>query len=338
VPAQRAGGRRFWGIGTHLGRGLSQSVMGDRLGHVKDFSREDPGARAYRNKQELSPACPGYLKDHIKPLECGGADVFESIRNYRMFKHQIVIDDDNILLTISYDVSQRFMSGRHLTYNVALSRKKNPLWTQLVKKATQLEAAASIAQIGIIACDAGCSLFNRNAALGTFTATDIIQQFFSEHPTVTFVLLLTVKRTAHQEPVFRIEPSFYSPRPDSDTIRLRTTLSDALARLPKPVLDPLNAYIQRRETGYPCGRLGVFTLRGNSVKISARTILELLAGRRTPSEINESFERLLQQGRMITRIRVEKSEDDSDDDWLTIEFGKPDPAISPFVVKPKSAR
>ena len=45
----------FWGIGSHLGRGLSQSVMGDRLGHVKDFSREDPLARAYRNKQELSP-------------------------------------------------------------------------------------------------------------------------------------------------------------------------------------------------------------------------------------------------------------------------------------------
>jgi len=33
----------FWGIGTHLGRGLSQSVIGDRLGHVKDFSREDRG-------------------------------------------------------------------------------------------------------------------------------------------------------------------------------------------------------------------------------------------------------------------------------------------------------
>lgn len=48
-------GMIFWGIGTHLGRGLSQSVMGDRLGHVKDFSREDPLARAYRNKQELSP-------------------------------------------------------------------------------------------------------------------------------------------------------------------------------------------------------------------------------------------------------------------------------------------
>jgi hypothetical protein len=49
-------GMIFWGIGTYLGRGLSQSVLGDRLGHVKDFSREDPLARAYRNKQELSPA------------------------------------------------------------------------------------------------------------------------------------------------------------------------------------------------------------------------------------------------------------------------------------------
>src|SRR5580693_7092534 len=48
-------GMIFWGIGTYLGRGLSQSVLGDRLGHVKDFSRKDPLARAYRNKQELSP-------------------------------------------------------------------------------------------------------------------------------------------------------------------------------------------------------------------------------------------------------------------------------------------
>src|SRR3984893_11380094 len=45
----------FWGFGTYFGRGLSPSVLGDRLGHVKDFSREDPLARAYRNKQELSP-------------------------------------------------------------------------------------------------------------------------------------------------------------------------------------------------------------------------------------------------------------------------------------------
>jgi hypothetical protein len=38
---------------------------------------------------------------------------------------------------------------------------------------------------------------------------------------------------------------------------------------------------------------------------------------------------------MITRIGVEAAEEESDD-WITIEFGEPDPAISPFVVKPKS--
>ena len=48
-------GMIVWGIGTRLGHGQSQSVLGDRLGHVRDFSREDPHARAYRNKQELSP-------------------------------------------------------------------------------------------------------------------------------------------------------------------------------------------------------------------------------------------------------------------------------------------
>lgn len=45
----------YWGLGTHLGDGVSQSVLGDRLGHVKDFTQSDPHARAYRNKQELTP-------------------------------------------------------------------------------------------------------------------------------------------------------------------------------------------------------------------------------------------------------------------------------------------
>ncbi len=45
----------YWGIGTYLGEGVSQSVLGDRLGHVRDMTSTDPHARAYRNKQELTP-------------------------------------------------------------------------------------------------------------------------------------------------------------------------------------------------------------------------------------------------------------------------------------------
>ncbi len=47
--------RLFWIIGRHLGEPVSQSVMGERLGHVRDVTQTDPNARAYRNKSELTP-------------------------------------------------------------------------------------------------------------------------------------------------------------------------------------------------------------------------------------------------------------------------------------------
>ncbi len=47
----------FWGIGLRLGRAVSQSVMGERLGHVIDVTDVDPHARAYRNRSELTPHC-----------------------------------------------------------------------------------------------------------------------------------------------------------------------------------------------------------------------------------------------------------------------------------------
>ena len=47
--------RVYWAMGTQLGSGISQSVLGDRLGHVRDTTREDPHARAYRARRELEP-------------------------------------------------------------------------------------------------------------------------------------------------------------------------------------------------------------------------------------------------------------------------------------------
>ncbi|MEM7208840.1 MAG: TauD/TfdA family dioxygenase [Pseudomonadota bacterium] len=42
-----------WGIGTHFGTAMSQSVMGDKLGHVINVGGKDPKERAYRNSMEL---------------------------------------------------------------------------------------------------------------------------------------------------------------------------------------------------------------------------------------------------------------------------------------------
>ena len=83
----------FWGIGLRLGRAVSQSVMGERLGHVINVTDTDPHARAYRNRSELSPhSDPGDLVSFlcIRPAITGGVSrfvsslsVFEEIRRER---------------------------------------------------------------------------------------------------------------------------------------------------------------------------------------------------------------------------------------------------------------
>ena len=47
-------GRIFFGLGTHFGRAVSQSSMGDRLGHVIDVGGKDRRERAYRSSRELT--------------------------------------------------------------------------------------------------------------------------------------------------------------------------------------------------------------------------------------------------------------------------------------------
>ncbi len=47
-------GTLFWGLGTHFGEAMSQSVMGDRLGQVVGVGGKDARERAYRNSTELA--------------------------------------------------------------------------------------------------------------------------------------------------------------------------------------------------------------------------------------------------------------------------------------------
>jgi len=48
-------GLMWFGIGAHFGTARSQSVLGDRLGHVIDVGGKDRRERAYRNSVELTP-------------------------------------------------------------------------------------------------------------------------------------------------------------------------------------------------------------------------------------------------------------------------------------------
>jgi len=71
----------FWAVGLHIGRPVSQSVMGDRLGHVIDVSGKDPHARAYRNANELTPHTdPADILSFLclHPAKSGGMSRFAS--------------------------------------------------------------------------------------------------------------------------------------------------------------------------------------------------------------------------------------------------------------------
>lgn len=74
-------GKIFWGIGRHIGTPVSQSVMGERLGHIVNVSDVDSTARAYRNKNELFPHTD--LMDVVtfmclQPAKAGGVNRFVS--------------------------------------------------------------------------------------------------------------------------------------------------------------------------------------------------------------------------------------------------------------------
>ena len=91
---------------------------------------------------------------------------------------------------------------------------------------------------------------------------------------------------------------------------------------------------------------GGFTIEWPRVKLSATMLMNLLSGRISIEEFNDrhdwtsgsvqsrgrfpnAFERALREGRLPKAIAVESSPDD-DDDWLVIDFGLSDAAVSPF--------
>jgi hypothetical protein len=73
--------RLYWCLGTWLGQAVSQSVMGDLVGHVTDVSGKDPNERAYRNS--LSLPLHTDISDmvamlSIRPAKEGGLSTFAS--------------------------------------------------------------------------------------------------------------------------------------------------------------------------------------------------------------------------------------------------------------------
>jgi hypothetical protein len=75
-------------------------------------------------------------------------------------------------------------------------------------------------------------------------------------------------------------------------------------------------------------------MRGNEIRISSRTVLDLLAGNLAYEHFPETykgfFRGMSKEGRLFVTANIEKDTHETDDDWLVLTFGEPDPAVTRF--------
>ncbi|NNC80407.1 MAG: TauD/TfdA family dioxygenase [Acidimicrobiales bacterium] len=120
--------RMFWGIGLRLGRPVSQSVMGERLGHVRDVTKTDPNARAYRNNSELTPHTdPADLLTFlcINPAARGGRSRFVS----SMAIHEEIRRSRPDLLQRLYRGYRYHRLGEQQPENPAITQHRVPVFS-----------------------------------------------------------------------------------------------------------------------------------------------------------------------------------------------------------------
>jgi hypothetical protein len=181
-----------------------------------------------------------------------------------------------------------------------------------------------------------------------YGADDIIKEFLRDHKSIEFVLMLV--------PIHKGFRRNLSPENHALTARLYPRLNDLPSwlipirelhsKLPQVQDTAQNACYMAdwKRTNYKWNESPSFrggcTVSRNRIKLSARDLLELLAG----SLKQEEFEALpfmagrnpflnkLKNGQLITAVQIERGENGADDDWAILEFGDPDPAVSPFQV------
>jgi hypothetical protein len=236
-----------------------------------------------------------------------------------------------------------YSGGSSRAYDVPKTLKSNPVYGRLKEKTSQVAMGEGLR--GLILCDSGYSAFTKSPLGGNrVDARAITQAFLNGCADVDFVALFWVfedrnwmRATKRELRCDLIQKSF-DPA-------LQAVFDECVERLPKPLRTGQNAMNHLRRWGMDFGFSGGWTLSWPTVRLSAKTLLHLLAGRISIVEFNDRFdwrgadeedqrkilncfERALQEGLIPGAIRV-LSEPDQDDDWIEIDF-KRDAALGKF--------
>lgn len=286
-----------------------------------------------------------FVNDEIVPRLKEQMDAGEKV-------FRVEIDDEKAGLVLSIDPSRgHYSSGGYAAYDVPASLTKNPLWGAMRKKADQLRSAEGMT--GVIVGNGDCAILRElPKRRGDVGPGDIATELLRQCTSVDFVLLLTIREKVYNfgrigPPKRWVEPLLVV-RDGELGAQLDDLLKKVIGALPYPDRMPANAALRAREDDYDLGHHGEYGMEGSKIRIGSREFTEILAGLRTiqddgakyvgirpnkdrrPNMFEAAVLRNLQAGRLPKSITVLKTDENDDDDWIEIEFGNPDPAISPL--------
>lgn len=266
----------------------------------------------------------------------------------------VVIDDEDVGVVITIDPSKSpYNSGGFTAYDLPTIKDRNPLYRALKAKADQLRGAPGLS--GIIVGDADCVALSERSQLSSGVSTRmIVQEFFRQHTSVDFVVLLSIREGMRnwldvKPPERKNHFSLFVRDGCTFTSQLSALFDEITKHFPKPAMMPVNGAYRAREKGYDLGHHGNYTTTGSDmIRIGLRELTEVLAGLRTlqdngakPIEAGGSrhqehnipqsvIRNNLMLGRLPLSMDIIKTDENDNDDWVEINFGEVDPAIAPL--------
>lgn len=227
---------------------------------------------------------------------------------------------------------------------------KNPLYYALRDKSDQLKKSGYKGTMGIIVCDGGTRSLSEDRSTSTYSTADVVQEFLrrDRDKRVNFVAVLTRTEELSLRQRNSLRPKIHVRELEPWHGRLETLFAQVFSALPRITQSPDNAQRERRfykgrETTRP--HLGGLSISMGSqmseIKLSTRTLLDLLSGRLTTERFNREyrfdngrnpFERELRRGFTLESAVVKRLLDE-DDDEIILKFAGPDPALARFTVK-----
>jgi hypothetical protein len=312
-------------------------VFQEQSGYIRDdqgrskFSRRRQITESFKMEPQLRTSLADWLKNGptTQPLRLTSKNI-DVVITWREYVHPL-LNTFCTMPSLAYDLSE------------------NPLYQVLESKSDQLRNVPHGIHRGIFLGDAGCQLFNNidrvDRVNHTYSGQQIIEEFLARENTVDFVAVFSVKRAKEGSWDTSKNPRIwylylFEQKSSTEKLDLGRILH-LRDLLPAPYLSGYEARSWHEQGMFSPQARGQYLPTSMSigrqsmtVRISARALQELMAGRLTAEKFEtwaagrpNPFEQHLALGWTIASVSFESKSADADDDYLIFTF-KEDPAAT----------